>query len=52
MVQKLSPHRNHEVCGESLGPSFWIGLQLGVKPKSLLAALDTDPLAHELVLAD
>lgn len=31
---------------------FWIGLQLGVKPKSLSEALKMDPLANEFVLMD
>lgn len=31
---------------------FWIGLQLGVKPRSLLAAGEADPLADAFVLAD
>lgn len=31
---------------------FWIGLQLGVRPKSLSTALNMDPLANEFVLMD
>ena len=31
---------------------FWIGLQLGVKPESLVDALARDALAHEFILAE